>query len=1180
MAEESAQHDRAIRLPQKNKCQYPPCAAARSYTISPRAERPIGSDKKEDETEEAFPLPIIGMNSDDRRACYLKLRQRLGVVIREQKRVSADDLVHENGSRMPWPVPPKTRELSGPTLGWCSRFLLRERWNVMISMPTQHRPGRPTVRCHGPGSFVRLFMAVALFALLPRLVAQSQPENPNASPVPLAPSHPITRTISGGQVHFYSVSLHAGEFALITVEQRGIDVLIQVLEGDTQIIQVDDEVKSSGRERVALVAEVATSYAIAVQPSLKHAPAGDYAISIGEPREADERDRAWFQAEKLRTEAARYMLQNKPEALPLAKRAVEFAEKAMGADDVYTAFTTAQLGHAYHLQGDDPQAILTYQLALKVLQAKLGPADPAVGYFEGRLGADYVSADDYANGDRLLNQALEVEEKALGPDHLWVATTLRDLTVLHWLRKDYTQAEKDGRRALEIFKKAGTPDPLDVSDILNLLGALRTAQDDFAGAEQYYKQALAIMEKVLGPDNPELTWILNNLGVTARETKDYIAARQYYERALALTEKRFGPDSAESATILANIANIYRAQGNYPKALELHLSALKVFERVASLSHQNRTLANIALDYAVGGDLAKAIEFETRMEAVNEEEITLNLAIGSEREKLAYLQGPQGTSERTNRTISFHLQYAANDPAAARTAALVILQRKGRVLDAMADTLHALRQRANPQDQKLLDELNETTGEIARLALNGPEKLAPEAYHQKLSELAERKEKLESKISQSNAEFRADTRKVSLEAVQAAIPQQAVLLEFTTYRPFYVRAETETEQFGAPRYAVYLVRRDGPPVGFDLGEASVIDAQILDFRKALRDPARSDVKQLGEKLYGRIMKPLAPQLGLTRDLLISPDGQLDLMPFEALRDSQGFLVEHYSISYLSSGRDLLRMEVPRASRSEPVIIADPAFSTRLADAASGHSVATSQVRGPAGAQAAVLTGLYFTPLPGTRAEAYSIRQLFPNALVLAGPRATKAAVEQVSAPSILHIATHGFFLDASAPTENPLLRSGLAFRGANLHSSDGEVGVLIALEASTLNLWGTKLVTLSACDTGLGEVKNGEGVYGLRRAFFLAGAESVVMSLWPVSDYATRSMMTDYYRELRRGAGRADGLRAVQLATMHRKGQEHPYYWASFILAGEWANLAGRRLDPELLSNSPRERTVLDDSRQ
>src|SRR4029077_3749220 len=179
------------------------------------------------------------------------------------------------------------------------------------------------------------------------------------------------------------------------------------------------------------------------------------------------------------------------------------------------------------------------------------------------------------------------------------------------------------------------------------------------------------------------------------------------------------------------------------------------------------------------------------------------------------------------------------------------------------------------------------------------------------------------------------------------------------------------------------------------------------------------------------------------------------------------------------------------------------------------------------------------------------------------------------------IATHGFFLlnsttnaalepsrtgvngtrsiSASVKIENPLLRSGLALTGANLNKGGGDDGILTALEASNLNLWGTKLVTLSACDTGVGEVRNGEGVYGLRRAFFLAGTESLVMSLWPVSDYVTRELMTDYYSGLKRGFGRGEALRLAQLAMLKRKGRQHPFYWASFIQAGEWANLDGQR---------------------
>lgn len=146
-----------------------------------------------------------------------------------------------------------------------------------------------------------------------------------------------------------------------------------------------------------------------------------------------------------------------------------------------------------------------------------------------------------------------------------------------------------------------------------------------------------------------------------------------------------------------------------------------------------------------------------------------------------------------------------------------------------------------------------------------------------------------------------------------------------------------------------------------------------------------------------------------------------------------------------------------------------------------------------------------------------------------------------------------------ARVDNPLLRSGLALAGANQGRSGDDDGVLTALEASALDLWGTKLVVLSACDTGVGEVKNGDGVYGLRRALFLAGTESQLMSLWPVSDRSTRDLMIRYYEALVQDVGRGEALRRVQLQMLRSKVHSHPYYWASFILTGEWANLQGKR---------------------
>jgi CHAT domain-containing protein len=210
-------------------------------------------------------------------------------------------------------------------------------------------------------------------------------------------------------------------------------------------------------------------------------------------------------------------------------------------------------------------------------------------------------------------------------------------------------------------------------------------------------------------------------------------------------------------------------------------------------------------------------------------------------------------------------------------------------------------------------------------------------------------------------------------------------------------------------------------------------------------------------------------------------------------------------------------------------------------------------------------------LSGTEQEARSIRTLFPDASLLSGNDATETAIKAVNAPKILHVATHGFFLQSvgvsnngnaqatpgssEVESANPLMRSGLAFAGANLRQNKGDDGVLTALEASGLDLWGTKLVVLSACDTGVGEVRTGEGVYGLRRAFALAGAESLLMSLWPASDYVTRELMTNYYRNLKQGLGRGAALRQVQLDAIKRSRQSHPFYWANFIQSNDWTSI-------------------------
>jgi CHAT domain-containing protein len=217
----------------------------------------------------------------------------------------------------------------------------------------------------------------------------------------------------------------------------------------------------------------------------------------------------------------------------------------------------------------------------------------------------------------------------------------------------------------------------------------------------------------------------------------------------------------------------------------------------------------------------------------------------------------------------------------------------------------------------------------------------------------------------------------------------------------------------------------------------------------------------------------------------------------------------------------------------------------------------------------------WVPLPGSRQEAESIQRLLPQAQLFLGPEATKQRLLQLSTPGILHLATHGFFLE-DAPTpegsrgvghfgalgdnrqashpRNPLLRSGLALAGASEPSKSRPAAALVtALELAGLDLWGTQLVVLSACDTGRGEVKLGQGVHGLRRALVVAGAETVVMSLWKVKDDSTHLLMESYYRNLLAGQGRASALREAMRSL--RASRPHPHDWAPFIALGSNAPL-------------------------
>src|SRR5262249_25029140 len=275
------------------------------------------------------------------------------------------------------------------------------------------------------------------------------------------------------------------------------------------------------------------------------------------------------------------------------------------------------------------------------------------------------------------------------------------------------------------------------------------------------------------------------------------------------------------------------------------------------------------------------------------------------------------------------------------------------------------------------------------------------------------REILETEISNRSAEFRAQSQPVTLAAVQTAIPTNAVQVEFFAYRPFNARYTKPDEAYGQPRYVAYALRRRGGAKWIELGEAKAIDGAVDKLRQALRDPRRRDVIQLARKVDRLVMEPLRPLLGNTRQVLLSPDGALNFVPFAALVDErQQYLVNHYSFTYLTSGRDLLRLQVKQEGGSEDLVLADPAYGEKGTEektlAANRDIVKKTQgakTDAPQLSQSVSMEQIYFRPLPGTAGEAEALKRLLPQARVLTQAEATEAALKQADRPRILHIAT-------------------------------------------------------------------------------------------------------------------------------------------------------------------------------
>lgn len=838
------------------------------------------------------------------------------------------------------------------------------------------------------------------------------------------------------------------------------------------------------------------------------------------------------------------------------------------------------------------KAAIRARCLVKVARQLFGPIHATTVNLERDL-ASILRAAGHPEDAALIEQQIELAVGTAGgiPDTAGLNLLIvKSKSLLD--RGDVEGAGEVCRQARHQAAVLGLERSLAFAAILNECGRVYEAFGNYPMAEQRYTEAAELARELDGPNSKQRLPPLNNLGLLYWKKDEPSRALRPLQEVIEID----GKNNPDSIPTMVNLGLILAALGREDDARAEYLAAEEITKQTYGMSHPYLTAIydNLAAQAWRIGRLEEAVDWQVRANAVSEHNVRSVLTLGSERQKLAYMAS---FVDATNASISLGLLAPAANLRASQMALETVLQRKGRVLDVMAESFSAVRASASAKDQQLFNTWQQTNAQYSTLLFRGPEQMPIEEYRALLDKLKGKLQGLETQLGERSPAFRHQAETVTLEYVQRAIPTDAVLVEYFRYKPYQPKAKKHASRWGAARYVVYVLKRQGAPVAIDMGEAKPIEAAAEAFRRSVAE-RRSNVRERARDLDALTLGKVRPLLGDSSALLISPDGALTLVPFAALVDERGqYLVERYRLSYLTSGRDLVRVAAEAPKREAPLILGDAAF---------GGAFGSTGARGE-GKRAADMGTLRFGPLPATAQEVRAIGGILglPANSILTKEAATEGAVKAVKGPRILHLATHGFFLpdlpetpvpDVLTPRppatahrlDDPLLRSGLALSGFNRRqeAKDANDGVLTALEVAGLDLWGTEVVALSACETGVGEVRVGEGVFGLRRALVLAGAQSQLMTLWQVADDPTKDLMVSWYSQLQQGVGRAEALHQAQLAALRGEalpvtntrlrgvklvgeaeqaadpslaGSRHPYYWASFILSGATGPISALR---------------------
>ena len=1035
----------------------------------------------------------------------------------------------------------------------------------------------------------------------------------------LQPGTTTNGLITNGQMQSHKLELGSGQFLQLFVRQCGVDLQVRLFDPQNRLVAETNAItKETGTEWLSWITEKKGEYRVEVKPA-SSTKDGKYEVLLSPPVSVGDKQRTFLLAEQEYRRALA-LLQGKKVKLRAAKALAEksyellqpFASELQPPDLAILRL----LIDLYLLSADYRKAGELFQEVRPALR-RFNGADEEALELAAALGQLLIAAGKITEAEELLQVAAQLPatdgehraqamgaviealgdlclargqwEKALGyyqkaaqaspqkGERNFVREQLR-FALTHFL-KDEPQA---ALRYLDTVTPLGQKNPTLPHTLLGLgktLQARAGAEPDVTKAQHLYESArLAFLRalqfyykpgKTTDDDErrPEVAEVLFDLAVLnhtrwerlrgtdktlpkslrADAERFHDEAKRLYNDALKIRRKKLSPHHPQVVESLVGLAKFEFAEGDTKRALKHFTTCLSIAEtgwRQAQPTSEN-TLAKIDALQLLSSIANEAINWGIQAQAPR---------IDSK---------PLPGSAEADKQWLISLAYDAH------------LRNKGRALEYQAKLLEHARGHLDTrgqlalQDQQLLAETVQILLEQGGMASN----LTPEQQLQ-YQKLEERLKDIQAALSLHLPEWQT----IPLPKLQAAFPSGTVFVDYFVY---------ESSQARSKHFGAFLISNQKLQL-VDLGPLATLNEHLASWQMTMNEWTsqgpkwnETEVKRRARLLYDVVfakIRPLLPPPSDTNRLVISPEGALNYVSFESLTTPENrYLVQDYSISYVTSAYDLLRLIEQRSQASanpqnalSALVITNPAF-------------------GPTSPSA--LTRCLLPALgkgtPGLKAQTTHLKQIMKNARVDArvytGTQATEQVLKQAKKPTILHIATHAYLLEeetvplpdapetmllgkygnAAFPKgleefdDAVMLRSGLALSGYNQCKNGKDDGVLTAREMAGLqNLAGTKLAMLSACETGLSEFNNGNEVYGFRRALALAGVESQVISLWRVEDMATERLVTSYYRNLlEQHKGRGESLRETQLQFIKDPKLRHPIFWAAFVLYGEWAKL-------------------------